>query len=195
VKHWGRGRKEISKDPVGVNSKEGLTECDKAVDIQDRIRCELVKLHAINEKKPTKKFVGRKRKTVKEKSKEHNPITAQGLGDALDAGEDDRRRSDEEPLPLGLVQIRVLELKRNPLGRHAAALLLRHLLLVRNLLRGHSEEMRSGAARKLKSARKMKQWWWRKSRELVNSKNRGLPLIKFPVKGTWAEAWRAKRKR
>jgi hypothetical protein len=64
-----------------------------------------------------------------------------------------------------------------------------------NLLRGHSEEMRSGAARKLKSARKMKQWRRWKSRELVNSKNRGLPLIKLPIKGTWAETWRAKRKR
>jgi hypothetical protein len=47
---------------------------------------------------------------------------------------------------------------------------------VRNLLRGHSEEMHSGAARKLRSARKVKQWRWWKSRELVNSKNRGLPL-------------------
>jgi hypothetical protein len=55
--------------------------------------------------------------------------------------------------------------------------------------------MRSGAARKLKSARKMKQWRWRRSRELVNSKNQGLPLIKLPEKGTWAEMWRAKRKR
>jgi hypothetical protein len=65
---------------------------------------------------------------------------------------------------------------------------------VHKILRGHSEEMRSGAARKLKSARKMKQWRQRKSKELVNSKNRGLPLIKLPVKGTWAETWRAKRK-
>jgi hypothetical protein len=139
-------------------------------------------------------FVGRKRKTAEEKSKEHNSITTRGLGNALSAREDDWRRFDEEPLPLGLVQIGFLELRRNPLGCHAAALLLRHLLLVRKLLRGHSEEMRSGAARKLKSARKMKQWRQRKSKELVNSKNRGLPLIKLHVKGTWAEMWRAKRK-
>jgi hypothetical protein len=66
---------------------------------------------------------------------------------------------------------------------------------VRNLLRGHSEEMRSGAVRKLKSARKMKQWRRLKDRELVNSKNQGRPLIKIPVKGTWAETWRTKRKR
>jgi hypothetical protein len=66
---------------------------------------------------------------------------------------------------------------------------------VRNLLRGHSKGMRSGAARKPKSAGKMKQWRWRRSGELVNSKKRGLPLTKLPEKGTWAETWRAKRKR
>jgi hypothetical protein len=142
---------------VGIDSKEGLTKCDKTSDMQDRIWRELVKLHAINEKKPMKKFVGRKRKTAKEECKEHNPITAQGLGDALGAEEDDWHHSDEEPLPLGLGQIEFLELRRNPLGRHAAALLLHHFLLVRNLLRGHSEEMRSVAVRKLRSARKVKQ--------------------------------------
>jgi hypothetical protein len=134
--------KKLPKNPVGVDSKEGLIEGDKTGDMQDQIRRELVKLHAINEKKPTKKFMGRKRKTAEEESKEHNPITAQELGDALGAGEDDRCRSSEEPLPLGLVQIGFLKLRGNPLGRHAGAFLLRHLLLMRNLLRGHSEEMR-----------------------------------------------------
>jgi hypothetical protein len=56
------------------------------------------------------------------------------------------------------------------------------------------EEMRSGAARKLKGTRRMKQWWRWKNRERVNSKNRGLPLIKLHVKGMWAETWRTKRK-
>jgi hypothetical protein len=32
--------------------------------VQDRVWCELVKLHTINKKKPTKEFVGRKGKTV-----------------------------------------------------------------------------------------------------------------------------------
>jgi hypothetical protein len=57
------------------------------------------------------------------------------------------------------------------------------------------EEMRSGAARKLRSSREMQQWWRRKNKELVNSKNHSLPLIKLPVKGTWAETWRKERKR
>jgi hypothetical protein len=29
--------------------------------MEDRVRCELVKLHTINKKEPTKKLVGRKR--------------------------------------------------------------------------------------------------------------------------------------
>jgi hypothetical protein len=57
------------------------------------------------------------------------------------------------------------------------------------------EEVRSGAARKLRSSRKMQQWWRRRNKELVNSKNQSLPLIKLHVKGTWAETWRKKRKR
>jgi hypothetical protein len=69
-----------------------------------------VKLHAINKEEPTTKFVGRKRKTAKEEGRKHHPITAQRLGDALGAREDDRRRFGEEPLLLGLVQIGFLEL-------------------------------------------------------------------------------------
>jgi hypothetical protein len=64
-----------------------------------------------------------------------------------------------------------------------------------NFLLGHSEKVRLGAARKLRSLREMQQWWWRKNKELVNSKNPSLPLIKLPDEGTWVETWRKKRKR
>jgi hypothetical protein len=57
------------------------------------------------------------------------------------------------------------------------------------------EEVRSGAVRKLKSSWEKQQWWRRKNKGLVNSKNHSLPLIKLPDKGTWAETWRKKRKR
>jgi hypothetical protein len=73
----------------------------------------------------------------------------------------------QEPLPLGFGQIGFLELRWNPLGGHAAALFLWLLISVRNLLGGYSEERPSGAARKLQSARKTKQWCWRKNKELV----------------------------
>jgi hypothetical protein len=66
---------------------------------------------------------------------------------------------------------------------------------VRDSLDGHLQELRSGAVRKLRSAREMQQWWRQKNNELVNSKNRSLPLIILPEKGTWAETWRKKRKR
>jgi hypothetical protein len=46
---------------VGLNPQEGLAKSHKACNVKDRIRCELVKLHTINKKKPMKKFVGQKR--------------------------------------------------------------------------------------------------------------------------------------
>jgi hypothetical protein len=55
--------------------------------VEDGVRCELVKLHTVNKEKPTKKFVGRKRKAAEEESKEHYPIAARGLQDPLCTGE------------------------------------------------------------------------------------------------------------
>jgi hypothetical protein len=154
-----------------------------------------VKLHAVNKEKPTKKFVGRKRKTTEEEGKKHHPIAARGLGDAFGARKDDLLPSDKEPIPLSLGQIGFFKLRRHPAGRRVSALLLHHRFLVSDSLNGHMEEVRLGAARKLRSSRKMQQWWRRKNKELVNSRNQSLPLIKLPVKGTWAETWRKKQKR
>jgi hypothetical protein len=39
--------------------QERLTNSNKTSDVQNRIWRELVKLHAVNKEKPTKKFVGR----------------------------------------------------------------------------------------------------------------------------------------
>jgi hypothetical protein len=179
---------------MGLDPEERFAKSDKAGDVQNRVWRELVKLHAVNKEKPTKKFVGRERKTMQEKSEKHHPIAARGLGDALGAREDDLIPFDEEPFFLSLGQIGLFEFRWHPAGRHMNALLLHHLVLVRNPLHGHLQELRSGTARKLKSAREMQQWWWRRNKELVNSKNHSLPLIKLPVKETWAETWRTKRK-
>jgi hypothetical protein len=46
---------------MGFDPQERLAKSNKTSDMQDRIWCELVKLHAINEEKPTEKSVGRKR--------------------------------------------------------------------------------------------------------------------------------------
>jgi hypothetical protein len=163
--------------------------------VQNRVWCELVKLHAVNKEKPTKKFVGRERKTTQEESEKHHPIAAWGLGNVLGAREDDLILFDKESFFLSLGQIGLFEFRGHPAGRRVSALLLRHLVLVRNSLYGHLQELRSGAAWKLRSAREMQQWRRRKNKELVNSENHGLPLIKLPDKGTWAETWRTKRKR
>jgi hypothetical protein len=45
--------------------------------VENRVWCELVKLHTIHEKKPTKELVGRKRQTAKRKAKN---ITRKPLG-------------------------------------------------------------------------------------------------------------------
>jgi hypothetical protein len=66
---------------------------------------------------------------------------------------------------------------------------------VRDSLDGNLQKLHLGAARKLRSTKEMHQWWQWKNKELVNSENRSLPLIKLPEKGTWAETWRTKRKR
>jgi hypothetical protein len=60
---------------------------------------------------------------------------------------------------------------------------------------GIRRKLRLGAAPKLGSTRGIQQWWWRKNKELINSKNPSLPLIEIPDEGTWAETWRKERKR
>jgi hypothetical protein len=180
---------------MGLDPEEGFAESDKVGDVQNRVWHELVKLHAVNEEKPTEKFVGRKRKTTQKKSEEHHPIAARGLGDALGAGEDDLIPFDEESFFLSLGQSACSNFNGTQLIAAFTPFFFAIWSLCATLFTGICKELRSGAARKLRSAREMQQWWWRKNKELVNSKNHSLPLIKLPVKGTWAETWRKNRKR
>jgi hypothetical protein len=90
---------------MGLDPKGRFAKSDEAGDVQNRVWRELVKLHVVNKEKPTKKFVGRKRKSTQEKSKEHHPIAARGLGDALRAREDDLIPFVEESFFLRLGQI------------------------------------------------------------------------------------------
>jgi hypothetical protein len=53
------------KAPVGVNAEEGFTNGDKNEKVENGIRGQLPELDPVEEKKGTKKFVGRKRKPVK----------------------------------------------------------------------------------------------------------------------------------
>jgi hypothetical protein len=90
---------------MGIDPKERFTKGDIAGNVQDRVRCELMELHAINEKKPAEEFMGRKREPAQEKSKKHHPIAARGLGDAFGAREDYLVPFGDEPILLGLGEI------------------------------------------------------------------------------------------
>jgi hypothetical protein len=46
---------------MGFDPQERLAKSNKTGDMQDRIWHDMVKLHAVIKKKPTEKFVGRKR--------------------------------------------------------------------------------------------------------------------------------------
>jgi hypothetical protein len=66
---------------------------------------------------------------------------------------------------------------------------------VRETFDAHLQKLRLGAAKELRSAREMRQWWRQKDKELVNSNNPTTLLIKLPDEGTCAETWHKKRKR
>jgi hypothetical protein len=63
-----------------------------------------VKLHNVDEKKPMKELVGRKRKSTQEKIKKHHPKAARGLGDALSARDSDLIIGGDEAIGLGFLQ-------------------------------------------------------------------------------------------
>jgi hypothetical protein len=64
-RHTGaEAEKEFPQNLMGLDPEERFTKSDKAGDVQNRVWRELVKLHAVNKEKPTKKFVGRERKTT-----------------------------------------------------------------------------------------------------------------------------------
>jgi hypothetical protein len=68
--------KEFPQSPMGIDPKERFTKGDEAGNVQDRVRRELMQLHAVNKKKPAEEFMGRERKSAQEESKKHHPIAA-----------------------------------------------------------------------------------------------------------------------
>jgi hypothetical protein len=91
------------KKKVGIDPQKRLAKSYKASNMQDGIWCELMKLHTINEKKPTKELVGRKGKTTQKKSEKHHPKAISGLGDPFGAREDDLIFIGDEAISSGLV--------------------------------------------------------------------------------------------
>jgi hypothetical protein len=60
--------KKLPKNPVRVDSKKILAKSDETSNVENQILRELVKLHAIDKEKLTKKLVGGKRKAAEKKS-------------------------------------------------------------------------------------------------------------------------------
>jgi hypothetical protein len=113
--------------------------------MEDGIRCELVKLHTINKKKPTKKLVGRKRKSAEEEGKEHHPITARGLRDPLGAGELDGVTAGDEAVRPGLLHLLLQDGRGYPASRGGRCLSLGHGVLSCEVLHAHLQNLRLGA--------------------------------------------------
>jgi hypothetical protein len=96
-------KEESLEKKVGFAAQKRFTECDKIGNVENRVWCELMKLHTIDEKKPTKELVGRERKTTQEEIKKHHPKAARGLGDALSARESDLIINGDEVVGLGFL--------------------------------------------------------------------------------------------
>jgi hypothetical protein len=131
---------------MGFDPQKRLAKGNKASNVKNRVRCDLVKLHIVHEKKPTKELVGRERKTAQEKRKKHHPEAARGLGDPLSAREGDLIIIGDEAISMGLVQILLLEIRRNPAGRGVCGLALAHLVLLRTSLDAHRRLAHGGYA-------------------------------------------------
>jgi hypothetical protein len=110
--------------------------------VQDGVWCELVKLHTINKKKPTKEFMGRKGKTAQEKVKEHHPKTISGLGDPFSAWKDNLVIIGDETIRSGLVQLLLRTDRRYPAGRGIHPL--GHLVFLRLMLHAHLRSAHGG---------------------------------------------------
>jgi hypothetical protein len=133
-----------------INPQKRLTQSYEASNVQDRLWCELMKLHTVNKKKPTKKFVGRKRKTTQEIGKEHHPKTIPGLGNPLSTGEDNLVIVGDEAIRLGFFQLLLLKGRRNP--ARCDVLPLGHLVLLRLMLHAYLRSAQGGSARDQRKA-------------------------------------------
>jgi hypothetical protein len=125
--------------------------------VENRVWCELVKLHTVDEKKPTKELVGRERKTEQEKIKKHHPKAARELGDALNARESDLIIGEDETIGLGFLQILLLETDGTQLVVESTVTFLPILFFcARVLMRIYG--LRTGDMQKLRGAQGQQQW-------------------------------------
>jgi hypothetical protein len=129
---------------MGFDPQKRLAQSRKTSNVEDRIWCEMVKLHTVNIKKPTKEFVGRKRESAEKESEEHHPVAARGLGDPLGAGELDGVLVGNETVRPGLVQLLLHESRWHPACCGVRRLTLGHLVLLRQVLHTHPQSALGG---------------------------------------------------
>jgi hypothetical protein len=99
---------------MGFDAQKRLAKCHKAGNVEDIIWGEVVKLHTVKIKEPTKEFVSRKREAVEKESEKHHPVAARGLGDPLGGGEDNGVLVRNETIRFGLVQLLLRESRGHP---------------------------------------------------------------------------------
>jgi hypothetical protein len=130
-----------------------------------------MQLHAVHKKKPTMKFVGRKRETMKGESQKNHPESQQRCRDDLGAGEDGLSILSQEPLLIHLFQISFHESGGSPAHSLFLRTFIRHSFGMSNAFNGHAMaqhwKLPEGT-----HTRKKKKRWQRRSRELVNSKSK-----------------------
>jgi hypothetical protein len=131
---------------MGLDPQKGLAKSYETGNMENRIWCELVKLHTVDKKKSTKEFLGRERKSAQKKIKKHHPKATRGLGDTISARKGNLIIIRDEAISLGLLQIFLLELRGHPAGRGVPSLPLGHLVLLRQMLHAHLRFTHGGCA-------------------------------------------------
>jgi hypothetical protein len=147
--------------------------------VKDGVRCELVKLHTINEEKPTKKLVGRKRKAAEEEGKEHYPITARGLRDPFSAVELNGIAARDEAVRPGLLYLLLRDGRAYLASRGGC---LGHGVLGRKVLHAHLPIHAWGLSTRGEGNRDRQ--WRRRRRERAGKqyKSSTIPLYTFSEK-------------
>jgi hypothetical protein len=164
---------------MGFDHQKGLAKSYKAGNVENRVWCELVKLHTIDEKKPTKELVGAGEKDRARENQKHHPKAARGLGDALSARERDLIIGGDEAIGLGFLQILMLENRWHPAVRRVRSDVLAHLVLLCASLDAHLGVADGGYVEAQKGARLATMVAAAEARKLVNSNFPTLPLYSF----------------
>jgi hypothetical protein len=129
---------------MGFDPQEGLAKSHETGNMEDRVRCQLVKLHIVNIKKPTKELVGRKRESAEKEREEHHPVAARGLGDPFGGRKHDGVIAGDETVGLGLGQILLLESRGHPAHCGVRRFTLGHLVLLCQVLHTHPQSAFEG---------------------------------------------------